>query len=139
MARNYSEITPEIAKLAELCGGNSIIEPELYIQHKVNRGLRDLNGKGVLTGLTEVSEIKSTEVIDGVEHPCYGKLYYRGVDVEDLVKGFISDGRFGFEETVYLLLFGRLPAPKELEAFYKVLADASRFFCKRHYYESAEP
>ncbi len=122
MARNYSEITPEIAKLAELCGGNSIIEPELYIQHKVNRGLRDLNGKGVLTGLTEVSEIKSTEVIDGVEHPCYGKLYYRGVDVEDLVKGFISDGRFGFEETVYLLLFGRLPAPKELEAFYKVLA-----------------
>ena len=91
-----NDITPEILNYSELCTGNCRIEPQLYIEHKVNRGLRDLNGKGVLTGLTEISEIVSKKTVNGEEVPCRGKLYYRGYDVEQLVAGFIKDGRFGF-------------------------------------------
>jgi citrate synthase len=76
----YSEITPEILKLSELCFENSSINPEMYTKYQVNRGLRDVNGNGVLTGLTEISEIKSFDIIDGVKTPCEGKLYYRGFD-----------------------------------------------------------
>lgn len=121
--KNYSAITPEIRKYAELCTESNGIEPAMYIEHKVNRGLRDLNGKGVLTGLTEISEIISKKTVDGVEQPCEGKLYYRGYDVEKLVEGFIRDDRFGFEETVYLLLFGELPAKEQLDEFCGVLAE----------------
>ncbi|MGN0557790.1 MAG: citrate/2-methylcitrate synthase [Acutalibacteraceae bacterium] len=121
--RDYSEITPRIRKYADLCVSDSRIDPQLYIDHKVNRGLRDLNGKGVLTGLTEISEIKSKEIVDGEEVPCVGKLYYRGYDVEQLVAGFIKDNRFGFEEITYLLLFGELPNKEELAEFKQTLAD----------------
>ena len=118
---DYNAITPEILKYTEFCKSNCRIEPQLYIEHKVNRGLRDLNGKGVLTGLTEISEIVSKKVVDGEEVPCPGKLYYRGYDVEKLVEGFIKDKRFGFEEIVYLLLFGELPTASELKEFNDVL------------------
>ncbi len=121
--RDYSAITPEIKRYAELCTADSWIEPKMYIEHKVNRGLRDLNGKGVLTGLTEISEIISKKTVDGEELPCPGKLYYRGYDVERLVDGFIRDDRFGFEETIYLLLFGELPNKDELEEFKRVLGE----------------
>ena len=114
---NYSEITPKIRNYAELCKSDCKIDPELYIKHKVNRGLRDLNGKGVLTGLTEISEIVSKKIVNGEELPCEGKLYYRGYDVEKLVAGFINDNRFGFEEVTYLLLFGHLPTKDELKEF----------------------
>lgn len=118
---DYNAVTPEIIRLSELCTGNCRIEPELYIKHKVNRGLRDLNGKGVLTGLTEISEIISKKTVDGEELPCPGELYYRGYNVKELVAGFIEDDRFGFEEIVYLLLFGKLPTLKELSEFRNVL------------------
>ncbi len=118
---DYNAVTPEILRLSELCTGNCRIEPELYIKHKVNRGLRDLNGKGVLTGLTEISEIISKKTVDGEEVPCPGELYYRGYNVKELVEGFIEDDRFGFEEIVYLLLFGKLPNLKELSEFRDVL------------------
>lgn len=112
MAKDYSAITPDILKLSELCSGNSVINSEMYLEHKVFRGLRDLNGNGVLTGLTEVSDIQSFEIgEDGEKHPCRGRLFYRGINVEELVGGFIKDNRFGFEETTYLLLFGDLPEP----------------------------
>ena len=75
----------------------------------------------MLTGLTEISEIVSKKIVDGEEVPCPGHLYYRGYDVEDLVRGFISDKRFGFEEIVYLLLFGELPTAEQLEEFNNVL------------------
>lgn len=120
--RNYAEITPALRTLTEQCLRDSTIDQSLYAQHQVNRGLRDLNGRGVLTGLTRISEIKAKEIVDGQELPCDGKLYYRGYDVEELVKGFIEDDRFGFEETVYLLLFGSLPDRKELNDFNDVLA-----------------
>lgn len=121
--RDYSAITPEIEQYAELCMSDGRIPPQLYIEHKVNRGLRDLEGRGVLTGLTEISEIVSKKIVDGVETPCKGKLYYRGYDVESLVEGFVKDDRFGFEETIYLLLFGELPDSVQLEKFRGVLGE----------------
>ena len=119
---DYNAITPEILKYSDYCVGNCRIEPQLYIEHKVNRGLRDLNGKGVLTGLTEISEIVSKKNVDGEEVPCPGHLYYRGYDVEKLVEGFIRDNRFGFEEIAYLLLFSELPSESELAEFKGVLS-----------------
>lgn len=121
MANVYSEITPEIRLLAEQCEKNGRIDPELYGKYDVKRGLRDLNGKGVLAGLTEISEIVSTKKVDGKEVPCEGKLYYRGIDVEELIRGCVKDRRFGFEETTYLLLFGDLPTPQQLQDFTRLL------------------
>lgn len=119
---DYNAITPQILKYSDYCMGNCRIEPQLYIEHKVNRGLRDLNGKGVLTGLTEISEILSKRNVDGEEVPCPGRLYYRGYGIEKIVAGFIENNRFGFEEVVYLLLFGKLPKADELEEFNGVLS-----------------
>lgn len=118
----YATITPEIERLAEKCLNNSSIEPEMYVKYKVNRGLRDLNGNGVLTGLTEVSEIQANKKVGDSVVPCEGKLFYRGVDVEDIVAGFIKEKRFGFEEVIYLLLFGTLPNNLELQDFKELLA-----------------
>lgn len=123
MTNQFSQVTPEIMELAALCEKNSAIDPTLYDKYDVKRGLRDLNGKGVLTGLTEISDIISSKIIDGVEHPCEGKLYYRGIDVEELVEGFIKEDRFGFEEVAYLLLFGSLPTADELDRFNRLLAN----------------
>ena len=119
---NYCNITPEIEALAGLSKENSRIDPGDYVKYDVKRGLRDLNGKGVLAGLTEVSDIVAKKVVDGQELPCEGKLYYRGVDVEDLVAGALKEGRFGFEETAYLLLLGKLPTKEELDGFTKQLS-----------------
>ena len=114
---DYSEATPYICELSRKCIGNSSIDPALYTKYDVKRGLRDLNGNGVLTGLTEISDIVAFEMKDGVKTPCEGRLYYRGVNVRDIVRGFVTEGRFGFEEVVYLLLFGELPKEQELEKF----------------------
>lgn len=120
--KNFSAITPEIEELAKLCCENDRIDPDLFVSNKVYRGLRDPKGKGVLTGLTEISTSYYSRVIDGVETPIDGELYYRGIDINELVDGFLAENRFGFEETVYLLLFGRLPNKEELESFNKVIA-----------------
>ena len=120
--RNYAELTPEILELSELCRKRGVIEPSLYAEHKVNRGLRDLNGKGVLTGLTEISEVCAKKTVDGEEYPCDGKLFYRGYDVEKLVAGRSFESHFGFEEVVYLLLFGELPTKMQLDDFSRLLA-----------------
>lgn len=117
-----SEITPEILSLAQQCLTVNHIDPELYKKYEVKRGLRDLNGKGVLTGLTDISEICSSKIVNGESVPCDGKLYYRGVDIEDIVSGFVSEKRLGFEETTYLLLFGKLPSKEELQSFCEILS-----------------
>ena len=118
----YSEITPELLSLTELCLENSTIDSELYTKCQVNRGLRDLNGNGVLAGLTEISEIQAFDLVDGEKIPCEGRLFYRGINVETLVEGFISEKRFGFEETTYLLIFGKLPNIEQLADFTDLLA-----------------
>ncbi len=120
---NYSEITPYIKELAEISVANNHIAPEMYTKYDVKRGLRDTNGSGVVTGLTEVSCINS-KIVDeqGNVTPIDGELYYRGVDINDLVSGFLADNRLGFEETVYLLLFSNLPNKDELEKFTEQLS-----------------
>ena len=124
MKNEYSEITPYIRKLAELSNRSNGILPEMYAQHKVNRGLRDLNGNGVVTGLTEISNIKAKEKApDGTDIPCKGELFYRGINVGDLVQGFLKDRRLGFEEAVYLLLFSELPDTEQLARFRETLSD----------------
>lgn len=125
MARKnpYSEITQEILELSELCRKNNYIEQSLYEKYDVKRGLRDITGKGVLTGLTEISEVCSTRINENGETvPAEGNLYYRGINVKDLVNGFIKEGRYGFEETTYLLLFGELPTVQQLGEFKAMLA-----------------
>ena len=115
---NYSEITPYIKELAEKSCKNNNIQQDMYIEHNVKRGLRDLDGKGVVAGLTEVSCINSRKIDEnGNEVPCQGELYYRGVNIFDLVGGFSKDGQPGFEETAYLLLFSTLPNKQELNDF----------------------
>ena len=123
MANKFSEITPQILELTQKCISNSTINSELYGKYDVKRGLRDINGKGVLAGLTDISEVRSYTVVDSEIVPCEGKLFYRGVDIEQIVSGFIRDKRFGFEETAYLLLFGALPTESELTEFRALLAN----------------
>lgn len=123
MKKFYSGNAPELERYEKLCREDSVINPELYTKFKVNRGLRDLNGKGVLTGLTEISEIQSKKVVDGEEVPAEGMLFYRGYNVKDIIADFARTGRYGFEETVYILLFGNLPDATELAEFKAVLAN----------------
>lgn len=120
--KNYSGISPEIANLTQRCIDNSKIDPDLYTKLKVYRGLRDQDGRGVLTGLTEISDVTSFEERDGQRIPIPGRLCYRGVNIKDIVKGFISENRFGFEEVCYLLLIGNLPNRQELDDFTDLLA-----------------
>ncbi len=122
MPREYSKMAPEIAGLADFCRENLAIKPELYSKYEVKRGLRDISGQGVLTGLTEVSEIRSHIMVDRDMIPTEGKLYYHGIDIEDIAHGFIKEKRFGYEEVVYLLLFGKLPNKKELGTLNELLA-----------------
>ena len=120
--KNYSAVTPEITALSELCTKNNHITPELYEKHQVKRGLRDLDGKGVVTGLTEISKIVSSKQENGKTVPCEGELYYRGYDINSLIGGILKDNRFGFEEIAYLLLMGDLPDKAQLAEFKSVLS-----------------
>ena len=117
------EITPEIQELAALCEKNNAIDKELYTQYEVMRGLRDVNGKGVLAGLTNISDVCAKKIVNGEEVPCEGNLYYRGYNIKDLVGGFLKEDHFGFEEITYLLLFGELPTAKQLEDFHDMLVE----------------
>ena len=119
---NFSEITPEILRLAKLSEQAGVIDSELFTKYEVKRGLRDLNGKGVLAGLTNISDVRATEMVNGVSVPAHGKLIYRGYDVKDLVSGFTKENRFGFEEITYLLLFDKLPTKEELAGFETLLS-----------------
>ncbi len=119
---SYSEITPQILEWSKAAEQSGYIETELFTKYDVKRGLRDLNGKGVLAGLTHISDVRASQMINGEQVPVEGNLFYRGYNVKDLVNGFTKDDRFGFEETSYLLLFGKLPSHEELEEFNEVLA-----------------
>ncbi|HIV85759.1 MAG TPA: citrate/2-methylcitrate synthase [Candidatus Monoglobus merdigallinarum] len=120
--KRISIISPEVIELSKKILDNDKINPELYTKYDVKRGLRDLNGKGVLTGLTEISEIKSNKIVDGKEVPCEGELYYRGYNINDIVRG-VENRKFGFEETAYLLIFGELPKEQELDKLLDILAE----------------
>ncbi|MDE7353675.1 MAG: citrate/2-methylcitrate synthase [Acetatifactor sp.] len=106
---------------ALLCREADQLEPELFDKYEVQRGLRDKNGNGVVTGLTNISRIDSFKMVDGKKTPCEGRLWYRGYDCIELVKGFRRK-QFGFEEAGYLLLFGKLPDERQLKEFRDILA-----------------
>lgn len=120
---NYSDNTPVIDGLTAKMAEHSVIDTDLYSKYDVKRGLRDLDGKGVLTGLTDISTIKQNKIVDGKVVPCDGELYYRGYNVKDIIGGITKDNRFGFEEVVYLLLFGEMPTKDELKNFKKLLVN----------------
>ena len=120
--KDFSEVTPYIQELANRSDKNNSIVTDMYIEHDVKKGLRDMDGNGVVAGLTEISNVKAKEIDkDGNKVPCKGELYYRGVNVNDLVGGFVKEKRHGFEETVFLLLTGVLPNKDELDEFKKEL------------------
>lgn len=123
MAGFKTKVTPQVEQLTEICKEHSSLDLSLYAKYDVKRGLRDVNGKGVLAGLTQISNVKATKIEDGKEVPCAGSLYYRGYNIKDLTKGFLMDGRFGFEEVAYLLLFGVLPNEEQLKEFSTILCN----------------
>ena len=122
MANIYSENTQEIIDLAAYAESHAKIDPALYSKWDVKRGLRDQTGKGVLTGLTHISDVRANKIVDGVQVPIDGELFYRGYNIRDLVNGFSADDRFGYEEVTYLLLFDKLPNEEELTNFKNLLS-----------------
>ena len=112
--KQYTEI------YGKVCENMDTVPESFYEKYGVKKGLRDINGNGVLSGLTHVSKIIAFEYIDGVKTPCDGKLWYRGYNIIDLVGGF-TEVFFGFEEITYLLLFGKLPTKAEIKEFKQVL------------------
>ncbi len=111
-----------IEEYVGFCNDAGKIDQNLYEEYDVKRGLRDSNGRGVLTGLTEVSDVMGFKVQDGVRMPIPGELYFQGYEVQDLVNGF-RNNKYGFEETTFLLLFGKLPTEKQLEDFVSILEE----------------
>ena len=110
-------------KMAPVCIEKGRIEDELFSMYNVKRGLRDTDGSGVLTGLTNISEILSFKNVDGKRVPCEGELWYRGYKIEKLVNDF-TNVHFGFERTAYLLLFGKIPSENELSEFNSIVSQA---------------
>ena len=114
------ELDEQFDRLVNECMVSGAINPDLYTEYDVKRGLRDSNGKGVLTGLTEISDVCSYKLVEGRKMPANGELYFQGYNVEELIKG--SEGRrYRFEEVTYLLLFGELPNPKQLRTFVRIV------------------
>ena len=113
------KVLNEYSKMTEK---SSLIKPEWYSKYEVKRGLRDLDGKGVLVGLTEIGEIQAYMMEEGKRVPGPGQLIYRGYDINDLVKGFSGEHCNRFEETAYLLLFGQLPDQNAQKDFQQLLA-----------------
>lgn len=110
-------------QLSQICETTNYIDPELFTKYSVKRGLRDLDGRGVLVGLTDIGEVHSYIVDEGEMIPIPGQLSYRGIDVTQITKGYLKDYRLGFEETTYLLLFGNLPTKDELTEFEALLGN----------------
>ena len=127
MSNRFEKIMDDFSsKYSKVCVDNNQIDAALFEEYGVKRGLRDKNGKGVLSGITNISLIKASDVKDGRTIPCDGQLYYRGYNIFDLTSGFRKDKRFGFEETAYLLLFGELPTKEQLKEFSNILAQNRR-------------
>ncbi len=119
---NFEKLNNYTTIKEEICRNNDSIAPELYKEHAVNKGLRDMNGNGVVTGLTNISKIVSSKIIDGEKVQCDGELWYRGYKVQDLINN-LGENEFGFEKIAYLLLLGEMPDKDELKEFKKYIRD----------------
>ena len=125
--RALFEITPEIQHFAGLCEKNNAIDKELYTKYEVKRGLRDLNGKGVLAGLTNISDVCAKKIVNGEEVPCAGNLYYRGYNIKDLVGGFLKEDHFGSKRLLILLYLVNFRIVLNLRCFMKLWWREERF------------
>jgi len=121
MEHTIPTLGAELEALYHRCPSGRI-NPDLYDFHGVKRGLREPNGRGVLTGLTEISDVNGTKLVNGQKVPCEGELFYQGYNIHDLVKGF-SHRRFGFEEIIYLLIFGELPTKEQIAELVLVMSE----------------
>lgn len=121
MTNNKQLADEQFNELVNYCTLSGEIDLNLYTEYDVKRGLRDSNGKGVLTGLTEISDVVATDMIAGKKIPADGRLYYQGYNVADLISGLSRENHFGFEEITYLLLFGNLPTSEQFEEFKEML------------------
>lgn len=119
---NFEKLNNYTTVKEEICRNNDSIAPELYKEHAVNKGLRDMNGNGVVTGLTNISKIVSSKMVDGEKVQCDGELWYRGYRVQDLINN-LGEDEFGFEKIAYLLLLGEMPDKDELKEFKKYIRD----------------
>ena len=120
MIRDYKD-NPIMQSLCREYRANNQIEPEMYKRYRVKRGLRNADGTGVMAGLTRICNVHGYLIDDGEKIPDEGRLTYRGYDINDIVNGCIRENRFGFEEVVWLLLFGRLPTRDQLDSFGRLL------------------
>ena len=143
MNKGLFGLTPRIEELSELSRKHNAIDKELYVKYDVKQGLRDSTGEGVLTGLTNISDVNAKEIVDGKVVPRPGNLYYRGYNIKELVHGFENLEDFGgFEEAAYLLLFGELPTQQKLNDFRDLLnflQTSSAELRPRYYHEGSEP
>ena len=111
-------------ELSEIAEKNSFIDPQLHEKYNTKRGLRNSNGTGVLIGLTEIGDVRAYVIEEGEIVPREGKLYYRGVEIKDMVRGFQEEQRHGFDDICFLLLFGKLPNAVELNYFRELLRES---------------
>lgn len=118
-----SHLTHELKNLTEILNSIPKFSEETYKANNVKRGLRDADGTGVVAGLTDISDVIAKKTVDGVKVSCPGELYYRGINVKDIINNYDDNGHFGFEETIYLLLFGKLPTASELKEFQHILVE----------------
>lgn len=129
IVKNNVENSIDAAVMDDLCAlvkKNNVINQDLYLKYNVKRGLRNVDGTGVLVGLTDIGDVRSYVIDEGEKIPVQGKLLYRGIDVVQLVKGYQKENRFGFEECSYLLLFGELPTKQKLEEFEAMLGKSRK-------------
>ncbi len=119
----YNDFSKYIDKICQTLPEYAHIDAEDYVRYGVKRGLRNADGTGVMAGVTKIGDVHGNELVNGQRVPVDGKLYYRGYDVERLIEGFTADNRYGFEETAYLILFGKLPTKDDLEHFTSLLND----------------
>ena len=122
--QNYYD--EEILRLSKLFSENPRFTEETYAKNQVKRGLRDERGRGVITGLTDISDVIGQKVVDGNLVPTPGELYYRGVEVKKLIENHDDERCCGYEEAVYLLLFNKLPNRQELDDFRELLAENTK-------------
>ena len=123
LAMSQKEIDSIFDRLGNIIDKNDRIDPELYKKYNVKRGLRDADGTGVLAGLTEIGDVRSYIFDEEEKVPTEGRLFYRGIEINDLVNGFLKEKRFGFEECCFLLLFGELPDKQQLQEFTELLGN----------------
>ncbi len=122
MIKNSNLSMPSLSSLCEEYKKNNYIDASDFVKHDVKRGLRNADGSGVVTGLTRICNVHGYLISDGERIPDEGELIYRGINVKDIIDGCVEDNRFGFEEVVWLLLFGELPSAEKLQGFKDLLA-----------------